>query len=449
MSRISIRLREWQTLSPANEQSLEGCTLGPDDRARDFASRLAKSGRIEVLELARGLEVRSTSWVGRIALGDATITVEPKLTGAPLLGLLRYAYGLRDLDVLAVTEYDVSPDTFQDLLIQQLIGEATELLARGLHRTYQRRREMLASPRGRIDFAGYIAAGAAQAVLPCNHYPRTESIPLNQALLAGLRFAVGCTENLVLRVRLRRLVQLMDQDVAAAPLNRPLLQQAQTCLDRRTRGYRPALTLIRLLMESSGISFDSDQNALPLPGFLFDMNRFFQALLSRFLSEHLKGYVLKDEYRLRGMFNYDALHNPRQRRSPTPRPDFAVLEGGRVVALLDAKYRDLWEHTLPREMLYQLALYALSQAAVRDAVILYPTTESSAVDQVVVLSEPVGGASRARVVLRPVKLLELEQMLRLPAGSASQVHREQAARALVFGGEQGSGLPGSHNAGCT
>jgi 5-methylcytosine-specific restriction enzyme subunit McrC len=117
-----------------------------------------------------------------------------------------------------------------------------------------------------------------------------------------------------------------------------------------------------------------------------------------------------------------------------------VLAGNRIASVLDTKYRDLWEHSLPRDMLYQLALYALGRGGSdRRAVILYPTLETSATDQTIVLKEPVRGLEQARIVLRPVKLLELEGLLGTPLGVERVRRCTDLASRLVFGNPKEEG----------
>ena len=104
-----------------------------------------------------------------------------------------------------------------------------------------------------------------------------------------------------------------------------------------------------------------------------------------------------DEHRLSGMISYVPGKNPRNRRAPDPRPDCAILRGPEVVSILDAKYRDLWEKPLPREMLYQLAVYALigGRGAGGESAILNPTTASGAEEEQMEVRDPVGGGGRA------------------------------------------------------
>ena len=432
MTRSAIQLTEWERCEPEQGSPLWGMDLS---EGRVVAEEVTRRGQLEVLELVQGVEFRASSWVGRIELGELTVTIQPKISGAPFLSLLRYAYGLRRLSTMDHALYGREWGTFQDLIARQLASEVEGLIGRGLHRDYRREMAELAVPSGRIDFQRYVmAAGGGRASLPCAHHPRTRATTLNRVLLAGTLLAVRATDDIELRGQLRRLGKALDIDEPPPKLHWDVLERLWRSIDRRTRAYEPALKLICLLAEGLGISLNDEAEEVRLPGFLFDMNRFFQALLSRLLGDNLDGYTVRDEHRLKGMFAYAPQENPRERRAPAPRPDFVILSGKKVVCVLDAKYRDLWTHSLPREMLYQLAIYALSRSDPdRQAVILYPTLTSGAVDQTIVLNEPVGGAEKARIVLRPVELLELARLV----GASPSVQRERQcaalAKRLVFG----------------
>ncbi|MFZ0791745.1 MAG: hypothetical protein WAM94_19195 [Chromatiaceae bacterium] len=437
-----VALQEWETATPDRWPVLDARRLAPRGPATRVAKALSRSGRLGVLELAQGLELRASSWVGRVTLDDLTVTIRPKIPQMPLLNLTRYAYGLRDLQLIGAAGFATERWSFQDLLIAQLIAEVSELVARGLHRDYRRTRAALESPRGRIDFAQYAtAAGTARAALPCIHHPRTADTALNQALLAGLRLAVGATRDLELRARLRRLAAQIDLRLPPSGIDIASLARVSQGIDRRTSHYRPALTLIALLLRGESLSLaEKTVVTVRLDGFLFDMNAFFQALLSRFLREHLVNADILDEHRLRGVFFYDPRHNPQNRRGSVPRPDFVVRRGLRSLAIIDAKYRDLWARELPREMLYQLAVYALTQPNREpSATILYPTLSDAARDQVVAFQDVLGGATKARVILRPVHLLVLDRLLR--AGTVVEAGRQRQAMASRLVGSEPHSVP--------
>ena len=74
-----INLREWETRHPEPGNVLYERFLVAHPTGRRLAEELTKSGRIEVLELTRGLELRATSFVGRFVLGELTVSVHPNL----------------------------------------------------------------------------------------------------------------------------------------------------------------------------------------------------------------------------------------------------------------------------------------------------------------------------------------------------------------------------------
>jgi 5-methylcytosine-specific restriction enzyme subunit McrC len=103
------------------------------------------------------------------------------------------------------------------------------------------------------------------------------------------------------------------------------------------------------------------------------------------------------------------------------------------VAIADAKYRDLWEKSLPPDMLYQLSVYALSQADCRTATILYATTTYAARDARISITDPIHGGTRAHVVLRPVCLPKLAELVRQPRTAMNDRRRHEYAAYLAYG----------------
>jgi 5-methylcytosine-specific restriction enzyme subunit McrC len=318
------------------------------------------------------------------------------------------------------------------VLVLELVAEALNLIQRGLHREYVRQRADLVSPRGRIDFQRLaVSGGLREAAVPCRFTRRRDDSPLNRALLAGLHAAAAIASDPELRASARRLARELEASVERLPLDAELLRGARAVLDRRTVRYTPALRLIELLHTGQAVTLDEDPDGprLSLRGFALDMNGLWQQLLGRVLGEWNTGLELREQVALKGVIARDPFFAPRRTRVRTPKPDFGVFRDGRLVAYLDAKYRDLWATSLPREMLYQLALYATAQGQ-GAAAMLYPTDATGAAEERLVIRDPATGVTHATVALRPVSLARLESLIAMPPSGSRERARAAMAREL-------------------
>ncbi len=405
MTHDIVNIKEWESeFKPGYELLTKN--------ARDTAKLLKEKGIVEIIELKDGLQINSNSYVGKIMLDNLQINIYPKLNGIPLYTLLRYAYSLRELKLFDLANHSLNKLAFFDLLIYELYIEAVDLIRRGILKNYIRKEDSLSSPRGRIDIIRLSKQGGVIAnKLPCRYFYRSENIILNQIILSGLRLALRLVVDRGLKVNLERVCSILSDTVDAPPLNRITLRKAKNSINRLTGRYTAILEIINILFESQGVQLEDGYASLGLHGYFFDMNSFFETLVGKLLINCNNGYYVKDQFNLHDMFLYTPDYNPRGRRSPTPRPDFALMKKGKVVKLLDAKYRDLWEKSLPSDMLYQLAIYAVSGIGDKTATILYPTLNENPTVQKIDINDPITSLKMANIILQPINLIKISDLL--------------------------------------
>lgn len=405
MSLEVINIREWSSEFKAGYELTSSTS-------RDTAKALTEKGIVEIIELKDGLQINSNSYVGKITLDNLQINIYPKLNGMPLYILLRYAYGLGQLKLFDSACHSLSEFSFFDLLIYELYIEAEDLVSRGILKNYIKNHDSLSSPRGRIDIVKLSKQGGViNDKLPCRYFDRRENTILNQIILAGLKFSLNLVADTRLKVNIQRICSIISQRVDVISLNKITLRKAKNSINRLTERYTPILEIINILYESQGIQLEDKATTLNLHGYFFDMNAFFETLIGRLIANCHNDYSVKDQFSLQDMFIYAPDYNPRRRRSPTPRPDFALMKQGRVVKLLDAKYRDLWEKSLPRDMLYQLAVYAVSGIGDKTATILYPSVTKNSIMQKIDIKDPVLGSKMASITLQPINLIEISELI--------------------------------------
>lgn len=403
---ISVKLTEW------SEQLFEGIYL-ETELQRSLACKLTKSGILEIIELKKGVRIKSNSHVGCVFLGDIQIEIMPKLRGMPLITLLQYAYGLRKLKLFHKADFDIERLNFFDLIIYTLYSYVDNLLNRRTVKGYTLFEQELACIKGRIDITRIAGSGGIiAATLPCRYYERNENTLLNQVLLAGVRLAITLAADMNLRCNMRKMCERLSLLAKDIVLNQQVLLMARRSITRLNDNYKPVLELIKILYEAHSVRLENGEiKRVSLPGFFFDMNLFFESLVSKLLQSISDQYSIVDQYRIGALFNYEPRYNPHNKRSPTPRPDFALIKNGVVMQLLDAKYRDLWNNSLPRDMLYQLAIYAASGIGNHTATILYPAMNEIPSLQQINITNPLTQEYMAKIFIKPINLVKIAHFI--------------------------------------
>lgn len=423
-----LRLSEWDRVAASEEGRgavLRGLYLS-DPMTVKVAKALSRGNRLRVSENRQGLVLESRQHVGVVQLGQVRVRITPKLQVDDLWHILAYGLGLRHPERNPPAGLSLSAD-FADLLALLLVREADALLRSGMRRGYVNRSEWLAAPRGRPILTEVASHSPLdRAALPCRyHHFETDTLD-NQVVLAGLQLARHAARAPAVMADLGRAARGWAPLCREIRLSGQTMDEAARCRSRLTAHYEPAHSLVRAFVEQGGLDDEWDAGEQPIPGFLWDMSKLFEAFVVRFLTEHLETVEVCPQHTLKHLFR--VVSPATGFRSPRPRPDIVLRRDRRVVGVIDTKYRDLGSGSIPRDILYQLSVYALAwlddQRSDVPATVLYPRLGPAPTDRVVALRHGFR-ASESHIRFRAIDWSQASQALR--NGDANQTPADIAA----------------------
>lgn len=335
---------------------------------RQHLEQLAEAKKIKLEVVDDGGErltaiIRSTDYAGIIGLPDSdSIYIRPKIEGAALLRLLQLDETGSDVETLEQVAQLEAGTEFVDLLAGMYTDELATVMRKGIERSYRRVTQKEDYVRGQLELQKQLQrSGPAAVDFHCSHDELTLDTDLNRTVLHAARVLLGLSSEEETQRRLRRQVSELRRDVSLEPITP---QKADSIrLTRMNRHYENLLRLAKLVINN--VFIDDIQNGDSL-GYtlLLDMpDRYQDALLSP-LRDVRDEFSVTAEKQLTDFLTGDF--------ELTPQPDYVFTDGGEVVLVADAKWKDL-DSSPDRADIYQMIAY--QQYLDVPGVLLYPQSD--------------------------------------------------------------------------
>lgn len=340
--------------------------------------------------------LRAKQMVGVIAAPGCSLEILPKVDSGEaepdaverptvrrrLMHMLDFALGL-DVGEGALTTMARQDDSLLDMLIRLFADRLLAETRRGLPRAYHAREDDLPALRGRLDVARQFSV---HAVRPDRLACRYDTLSADTALMQVMK---ACVVSLRKHARAAETQRRLDElrfilsDIADVP--RALLRWDRIHLDRTNRRWNTLLTLARLFLRREWQATHHDQRQDSGVSLLFPMNDLFEAFVAALLRRALSGSGIevvaqgglrhclgewRDEEECRGhLFQ--------------TKPDIILRQNGRVLAVIDTKWKSLAANPLDRKNgvaqadIYQMMAYARLYRCDR-LMLLYPAAPGQA-----------------------------------------------------------------------
>lgn len=342
----------------------EGAVVTGVDLTRTEAAALNGTKLVTVNPEGDGWRVTATQWVGAVRCGGLEVRVAPKVGAVRVLELLARARGIRNLQVDA-ERLGLADDVDLSVVLAVLFErEAQSSLALRPPRGYRTEDQSLPVVRGRIRLVDqHLRRFGALTPIEVTVDEWTLDTDENRRLRAATRALLdlpGIPKPVT--AGLRR-VDRMLHGVQVPPRGSRLAPWTPTRLNAHLHRL---LHLADLVL--AGGSVEHRAGEVVAHGFALNMAWVFESLLWRLLDECAQADVRG--LRWRGQRSYPLDDDG----VLTVRPDLLLMDGTRVLAVADTKYKLLDDSgAIPNADAYQLVTYSTRFGLARGALVYADT----------------------------------------------------------------------------
>lgn len=373
-------LSEWE-----RGRLVEGVAL--DASEQPLIDRLAAEDRLDIEQIAGGVRISASSWIGVVRLRDLEIRVVPKYAGGDLgvLRMLDYASGLPALARYeAVRTLHTEGANLVDLLGWLLADHTDRVIRAGLLADYVPHDETMPFLRGRLRLMDQVRVQFGRVEqLECSFEEHETNILENQVLAAAIAVASRACSDVQVVSRLSKVRSPLDEACDASMVD-PASARALLGYNRRNEHYRRAHDIAWLFLGRKGLDDVYAPGRTDSFAFLLDMDQLFEDFVTRLLRDALEptGIIVHAQRRDRSIVENELTHRPYAAIIPDILLDDRTRD--RQIRLpVDAKYKLYDVRRLEPADVYQAFFYAYAYhrraaelADVPAALLLYPSVKA-------------------------------------------------------------------------
>ena len=342
-----------------------------------------ESESIDDVLLFKKDSISARKYVGVVGTKDCTLEILPKIDadGSENTNAIRERFVEMlsialdtNINVGSLTNFSWEKNPILEFLIKAFTEKLFDLVRQGLPRSYISTEDDLLTLRGSLNITRQFTRHAVNpSRLACKFDELTANIPLNQKIKTTIHYLYNFSQDLTNQQKLRELMFLYA-DIADVPIARLITKKIY--INRTNERWNWIITMADFLLK--GLFQSQAGHADPGYSFLFNMSRLFEDYIGRRLCKVASSNGLTVELQNEMRFCISELN---EEKLFSVRPDILIKREGKVVQIIDTKWKHLASLIASRNMgvsvsdVYQMNAYGMLHEC-SDLTLLYPHSTS-------------------------------------------------------------------------